>query len=275
MGLSRRVTVHCGTSFSNERHARRAGSPKPRKVKLNKTRRELREAQRKHHERMASMYMSSPPVLYTNLLKYVALSFQERQDLLDGAQNDINMELDGDDAWEDVNHEDVVLSVPPPGEEGFFLSHAGGETVLQQIFVDSLSKWYAIFPSFEVNLTDIRQGNGTIFEHDRIVSSVGCSNGKCNSRISSMLISHSRLMVRAYRTPKILDDGTSRSLISKVSTRTEVLGLSTYLVHQHEVFHLVSYATVSLWESSHECTRLRTPLTWLTNLVTPTTAILR
>lgn len=161
------------------------------------------------------MYMSSPPVLYTNLLKYVALSFQERQDLLDGAQNDINMELDGDNAWED---EDVVLSVPPPGEEGFFLSHAGGEAVLQQIFVDSLSKRYTIFPSFEVNLTDIRQGNGTIFEHDRIVSSVGCSNGKCNSRISSMLISHSRLMVHVYRTPKIPDDGTSRSLISKVST---------------------------------------------------------
>ena len=65
MGLSRRVTVHCGTSFSNERHMRRVGSPKPRKVKLNKTRRELQEAQRKQHERMASMYMSSPPVLST------------------------------------------------------------------------------------------------------------------------------------------------------------------------------------------------------------------
>ena len=41
---------------------------------------------------MASMYMSSLPMLYTNLLKYVVLSFQERQDLLDAAQNDINME---------------------------------------------------------------------------------------------------------------------------------------------------------------------------------------
>ena len=40
-------------------------------------------------------------------------------------------------------------------------------------------------------------------------------------------------------------------------------------------FHLVSYTTVSLWETSHECTRLRTPLTWLTNLVMPTTAISR
>ena len=65
------------------------------------------------------MYMSSLPVLYTNLLKYVVLSFQEQQDLLDGAQNYINMELDGDGAWEDDNNEDVVLSVPPPREEGF------------------------------------------------------------------------------------------------------------------------------------------------------------
>ncbi|KAF8810959.1 hypothetical protein BYT27DRAFT_7231816 [Phlegmacium glaucopus] len=122
MGLSHGVTVHCGTSFANERHTRRVGSPKPRKVKLNKTCEKLREAQQKHHERMAM------------------LSFQERQDLLDVAQNDINMEFDGDDAWEDDNDEDVMLSVPPPGEEGFFLSHAGGEAVLQQIFVDSLSK---------------------------------------------------------------------------------------------------------------------------------------
>ena len=101
------------------------------------------------------MYMSSLPMLYTNLLKYVVPSFQEQQDLLDGAQNYINMELDGDNAWEDDNDEVVVLSVPPPREEGFFLSHAGGKAILQQIFVDSLSKWYTIFPSFEVNLTDI------------------------------------------------------------------------------------------------------------------------
>lgn len=48
-----------------------------------------------------------------------------------------------DDLWED---EGVVLAVPPPGEKGFFLSHAGGESMLQQIFVDSLSKQYAFPP---------------------------------------------------------------------------------------------------------------------------------
>lgn len=49
----------------------------------------------------------------------------------------------GDDGWEDDNDADVMLAVPPPGEEGFFISHAGGESTLQQIFVDSLSKRYA------------------------------------------------------------------------------------------------------------------------------------
>ena len=99
------------------------------------------------------MSMSLLPVLYTNLPKCVVLSFQERQDLLDAAQNNVDMEFA--DAWEDDNDEDVVLAVPPPGEEGFFFSHAGGEAALQQIFVDSLSKQYATFAASEVNLTDI------------------------------------------------------------------------------------------------------------------------
>ena len=46
-------------------------------------------------------------------------------------ENDIDMDLVGDDAWEDINDADVMLSVPPPGEEGFFLTHAGGESTLQ------------------------------------------------------------------------------------------------------------------------------------------------
>ena len=71
------------------------------------------------------------------------MSFQERQDLY-LSENDVNMELaGGDDGWEDDNDVDVMLAVPPPGEEGFFISHAGGESMLQQIFVDSLSKRYA------------------------------------------------------------------------------------------------------------------------------------
>ena len=68
------------------------------------------------------------------------LSFQEQQDLFDLTENDVDMGFTGrDDSWEDVNDADVMLAVPPPGE-GFFLSHAGGEATLQQIFVDSMSK---------------------------------------------------------------------------------------------------------------------------------------
>jgi hypothetical protein len=64
MGLSRRVTVHCGTSFSSGRQVRRASSPKPRQLKLNKTRRELQEAQRKYNERMASEYVFATCVIH-------------------------------------------------------------------------------------------------------------------------------------------------------------------------------------------------------------------
>jgi len=54
--------------------------------------------------------------------------------------NENDIEMDFDNPWEDVDNADVMLSIPPPGEEGFFLSHAGGESTLQQIFVDSMSK---------------------------------------------------------------------------------------------------------------------------------------
>ena len=72
------------------------------------------------------------------------LSFEERQDLLVMNENDVEMGLDGDNGWEDVDEADVMLSIPPPGEEGFFLSHAGGESTLQQMFIDSMSKRYRV-----------------------------------------------------------------------------------------------------------------------------------
>ena len=59
-------------------------------------------------------------------------------------EKNVDMDLIRDNAWEDVDDADVMLSVPPPGEEGFFLSHAGGESTLQQMFIDSISKWYGI-----------------------------------------------------------------------------------------------------------------------------------
>jgi len=141
------------------------------------------------------------------------------------------MELaEGDDAWEDNNDVDVMLVVPPPGEEGFFISHAGGESTLQQIFVDSLSKWYASLSFLTLkNITDTFSASVMISEHNRIVSSAICINGEHSYQISLMLIFHSRPMVHVFLNLKMPDDGTSRSSILKVCTRFKFLDLPTYL----------------------------------------------
>jgi len=121
--------------------SRRVGSPKPPKVKLNKGRKEVLRAQQLQRERMASTYLPSLPVRYIYHPHPAVLSFQERQDLLNLTENDVDMGFTGEgDSWEDIDDADMMLAVPPPGEEGFFLSHASGEATLQQIFVDSMSK---------------------------------------------------------------------------------------------------------------------------------------
>ena len=44
--------------------------------------------------------------------------------------------------WIDEDDLDMTLAAAPPGEEGFFISHAGGEASLQQLFVESLAEQY-------------------------------------------------------------------------------------------------------------------------------------
>ena len=44
--------------------------------------------------------------------------------------------------WIDEDDLDTTLAVAPPEEEGFFISHAGGEASLQQLFVESLAEQY-------------------------------------------------------------------------------------------------------------------------------------
>ena len=58
------------------------------------------------------------------------------------AENDVNMTYQDDSNWIDVYELDSTLAAPPPGEEGFFISHAGGEASLQQLFVESLAEKY-------------------------------------------------------------------------------------------------------------------------------------
>ena len=63
------------------------------------------------------------------------LSFQELQDLLIYQENNVDM---SDPAW--VDEDEVAFVQPPPGEEGFFSSHAGGEVQLQDLFLDTLAE---------------------------------------------------------------------------------------------------------------------------------------
>ena len=68
------------------------------------------------------------------------LNFQECQDLLEATENDVDMDDRDASNWIDEEDLGTTLAVPPPGEEGFFLSHAGGESSLQQIFVESMAE---------------------------------------------------------------------------------------------------------------------------------------
>jgi hypothetical protein len=44
-----------------------------------------------------------------------------------------------DPAWVDEGQVAAFVQ-PPPGEEGFFSSHAGGEVQLQDLFLDTLAE---------------------------------------------------------------------------------------------------------------------------------------
>jgi hypothetical protein len=59
-----------------------------------------------------------------------ALSFASREEFID------NMDVDnapGQEDWEDIPAENAGLYTLPPGEEGMLHSHAGGESIFQQI----------------------------------------------------------------------------------------------------------------------------------------------
>ena len=62
--------MHCSTSFANKRQvksgAHHGGSPKPRKFKLNKSRKELLEVRCICNEHIAGVYIPPLPVLYAD-----------------------------------------------------------------------------------------------------------------------------------------------------------------------------------------------------------------
>ena len=65
----------------------------------------------------------------------IALCFQEHQDLMILQENNVDM---SDHAW--VDEGQVAFVQPLPGKEGFFSSHAGGEVLLQDLFLDTLAE---------------------------------------------------------------------------------------------------------------------------------------
>jgi hypothetical protein len=117
------------------------------------------------------------------------LSFQERQDLLESTENDVEMDdLDASNSgWMDEDDLGTTLAAPPPGKEGFFVSHAGGEASLQQIFVESMAEQYELLQILQViNLcsTELFLGNVMTSEHDKIGSNVKCNSGNHSCQIS-------------------------------------------------------------------------------------------
>lgn len=49
------------------------------------------------------------------------------------------------DEWEDVDAENAGLHILPPGEEGMLHSHAGGESIFQQIIDDIDPRYVSSF----------------------------------------------------------------------------------------------------------------------------------
>ncbi|PPQ92117.1 LOW QUALITY PROTEIN: hypothetical protein CVT25_007973 [Psilocybe cyanescens] len=105
--LSSGVTIVCGTSFGIQQQLE--GTQKH--VRLNKSAKELAAEKAQYQVQLAKC-----------------------EDLICTTENDIDM------ANEWIDEEDAAFSRPPPGDEGFFSSHAGGEVQLQDVFLDTLAK---------------------------------------------------------------------------------------------------------------------------------------
>jgi hypothetical protein len=72
------------------------------------------------------------------------LSFANREELiLDSMDVDNPEATPVHDEWEDVDGENAGLYTLPPGEEGVNHSHAGGESIFQQI-IDDVNPQYVI-----------------------------------------------------------------------------------------------------------------------------------
>lgn len=114
-------------------------------VKLNKSAKRLAEEAKGCRDQIAHALLHSFPLLTIfNAIRQSELSFEDRQLILDAnaALNDIG----GSSSNEYT--EDSGFNTIPPGEEGMFLSHAGGaEEIIQDLLSQFRTDQYAIPPS--------------------------------------------------------------------------------------------------------------------------------
>jgi hypothetical protein len=147
----------------------------------------------------------------------IVLNFQGRQDLLENVENDVDMtDLDASN-WIDEDELDPTLAAAPPGEEGFFISHAGGEfitpTALHRLPSRTVRR-PKIHHTLRV-LTNLT-GSVTISVHGKIELNAKCTNGSRNSLISWMPIFNTRLTDQGSVKRICLGNGIFRSLTSQV-----------------------------------------------------------
>jgi hypothetical protein len=129
------------TSLSSGGHRISYGRPsifnRTKRVPINKTGAQLRQAREEQKMRIASACATHSPCrcAYNSV---TGLSFIQRDALLGHGDHDIEMpdapEYYSAD-WQDIDSDDdEALQRIPPGEEGYYHSHAGKEAVFEEIF---------------------------------------------------------------------------------------------------------------------------------------------
>ncbi|PPQ94788.1 hypothetical protein CVT25_008390 [Psilocybe cyanescens] len=120
------VTLVCGTSFGLCQPLQ----PTQKHVKLNKTSKQLANEKSQYQAQLAIFKNRK---IFSMPLRMMWISAME--DFLHASENDVDL---GNGAW--VDEDEIAFSRPPPGDKGFFSSHAGGEVHLQDLFLDTLAE---------------------------------------------------------------------------------------------------------------------------------------
>ncbi|KAJ3484337.1 hypothetical protein NLJ89_g11987 [Agrocybe chaxingu] len=122
-GLSNAVNIDCSVSFAEQTSLQ---GPKDLPIitrqwqRVNRDRKQLELEQQEYN------------------MKLAALSFADRHNLIAQDINMANGNQSDDNNMSPIAEAAPGFLVPPPGDEGFFCSHEGGEVILQDLFMDTL-----------------------------------------------------------------------------------------------------------------------------------------